>query len=712
VSSHAAPVEPRGIARRISVPRVGAGALATVGLAALLAAAGLVGQGGLQLGPLTTVEIALEAVAGVAIAAALLTGERGGLGLGALALALFALLLGYTAASIAWAIEPDDAWIEANRTLAWLATFALGVALVRISPARWTSLMAGFILAAVVVCGYAVLTKVFPGALNPTEQLARLREPFGYWNSVGLIAAMAGPAMLWLGARRSGHAAVNALAYPAFGLIVVALLLAYSRGSLLALGIGCAAWFALVPLRLRGVAVLATGGLGGLIVALWAFGQDALSQDRIPIPQRAASGHELGILVVALLLVLLIAGLAIGFSRAERAPSRGTRRRAGVAVLVCVAMVPVAVAGLLSVTERGLTGSISKGWNDLTDPDATTPRNDPQRLTATGSVRARYWDDALKIWRANPVVGVGAGDYRTARPRVRRDNVNVRHAHGYVVQTMADLGLAGLALSLALLAAWLAAAGRNIGLWGRWRRAAYTPERIALLTMFTTVLVFGVHSFIDWTWIVPGNAVPALLFAGWLAGRGVVAEPLGVRPAWAPRLRAAVRSPWRVGGAAAALAVALLAMWVTWQPQRSVNATNAALQAVEENRVPEARAEVARARSADPLSTTPLYVGATVENAGGNVAGARRLHEEAVRRQPADPETWLRLSQFELDHGDGRAALSAIGPALYLNPRSTTVRVTWLLASRAVDQERAADRKRRADGAKRRTAASKNRRGG
>jgi hypothetical protein len=712
LSSHAAPVEPRGVARRIAVPRVGAGALTTVGIAALLAAAGLVGQGGLQLGPLTTVELALEGVAGVAVAGALLTGRRTGAGMGALVLALFALLLGFTAASIGWAIEPDDAWVEANRTLAWLATFALGVALVRMSPERWGSLMGGFILAAVVVCGYAVLTKVFPGALNPEEQLARLREPFGYWNSVGLIAAMAGPAVLWLGARRAGHAAVNALAYPAFGLLVVALLLAYSRGSLLALGVGCALWFAIVPLRLRGLAVLATGGLGGMAVALWAFGQNALSQDRIPIPERAAAGHELGILVVALLLVLLVAGLAIGFARAERAPSPVMRRRAGVAALVCAAMVPIGVAGLLAVSERGLTGSISKGWRDLTDPDATTPRNDPQRLTATGSVRARYWDDALKIWRANPAVGVGAGDYRTARPRVRRDNVNVRHAHGYVVQTMADLGLVGLGVSLALLAAWLAAAGRSVGLWGRARRAPYTPERVALLTMFAIVLVFGVHSSIDWTWVVPGNAVPALLFAGWLAGRGPVADPLGVVPPWRMRLAGSLRSPWRAGAAAAALAIAALAMWVTWQPQRSVSASNDALQAVEANRLPEARADVARARSADPLSTTPLYVGATVENAAGNTEGARRLHEVAVRRQPADPETWLRLAQFELDQGNGRAALRAIGPALYLNPRSTTVQVAWLLSSRAVAQERAAERKRRADAAKRRAAARKRDRGG
>jgi len=702
VSSHAVPVDPRGIARRIAVPRVGASALATVGFAALLAAAGLVGQGGLQLGPLTTVEIGLEGLGAVAIAAALLTGERDGLGLGALSVALFVVLLGFTAASIAWAIEPDDAWVEVNRTLAWLATFAMGVALVRISPARWTALMGGFVLAAVVVCGYAVLTKVFPGALNPNEQLARLREPFGYWNSVGLIAAMAGPACLWLGARRSGHAAVNALAYPALGLAVVTLLLAYSRGSLLALGVGCALWFGVVPLRLRGVAVLATGGVGGLIVGLWAFGQDALSQDRVPIPARAAAGHDLGILVLGLLVVLLGAGLAIGFSLAERAPAPVTRRRAGVVVLACVAMVPIAVAGLLAVSSRGLTGSISKGWKDLTDPHATTPANDPTRLTATGSVRARYWNDALKIWQANPVVGVGAGDYRTARPRVREDNVNVRSAHGYVVQTLADLGLVGLGLSLALLAAWLAAAGRNTGLWGRGRRAPYTPERIGLLTMTVIVVVFGVHSFIDWTWLVPGNVVPALLMAGWVAGRGPVAEPLGVRPPFGARVRGAGRSPGRAGGAVVVLAVAALAIWVTWQPQRSVDASDAALQAVEANRIPEARADVARARAADPLSTTPLYVGGTVEAAAGNASGARAMYEEAVRRQPADAETWLRLAQFELDQGDGRAALQAVGPALYLNPRSTTVQVTWLLASRAERQRRQEQAAKRAAKAQRR----------
>jgi hypothetical protein len=713
VSSYVARVDPRALARRIALPRVDAAVAGTLAFGALLAAVALEGQGGLQLGPLTTVEIGLQALAGMAAIAALIAGAGTGRAHGAVPLALFGVLLAFTAASISWAVEPGDAWVEANRTLAWFATFALGFTLVRLAPQRWDSLAGGLILAAVIVCGYAVLTKVFPGALSPDEVYARLRAPFGYWNSVGLMAAMAAPACLWLGARRSGHAAINALAYPALGLMVVACLLAYSRGALLGLAAGCAFWFAVVPLRLRGLAVLATGGFGGFVLALWAFGQDALSKDRIALAERVAAGHQFGVLIVAMLLILLVAGLAIGFALAEHAPSQAARRRIGAAALVCTALVPVAFAGSLATSERGFGGSISKAWTDLTDPNASTPANDPTRLTAIGSVRARYWDQALKIWRAHEAVGVGAGGYRTARLRYRNDTLVVRHAHGYIVQTMADLGVVGLLISLALLAAWLASAGHATGLTGRSRRAPWTPERVGLLTLFAVVIVFGVHSLIDWTWFVPGNVVPALLCAGWLAGRGPLVAP--------PALRRAVPLPSAEGdpdresdrpargnalpvfgliGAVAVAALASAAAWTTWQPERSVTATDAALVAVEGNRLGEARARVRDGRAADPLSLTPLFTAATVEVAAGNVAGARRLHEAAVREAPSSPEPWLQLAQFELDQNDPRAALRALGPALYLDPRSSTVQRVYLLASRAETGRRAAAAERRAERSK------------
>jgi hypothetical protein len=680
VSSHAASADPRAFARRLALPRVAAGPLVTVAFAAVFTAIALEGGGGLQLGPLTRVEIAVDAVAGALAAVAIVVGGHARRLWGGVTLALMGALVAVTAVSISWAVEPSAAWIEANRTLSYLATMAAGVALVRLFPAAWASLLGGVVLASVVICGYALLTKVFPGALNPDEIYARLREPYGYWNAVGLTAALAGPACLWLGARRAGHSALNALAYPALGLLVVTLLLAYSRGALLALAVGCALWFVLVPLRLRSVAVLAVGALGGGLVALWAFAQNPLSKDNAVLAARASSGHELGIALVAMLILLLVAGLAIGFANAQRAPSPNARRQAGVAVLIAVALVPVAFVGALALSSRGLGGSLSNGWKNLTDPNASgnVVSNAPNRLTAVGSVRARYWNEALKMFRAHKALGVGAGGYATVRPRFRHDNLDVRHAHGYIVQTAADMGVVGLAVSLALLAAWLAAAGRTVGLWGAARRAPWTPERVGMATLLVVCVVFGVHSFIDWTWFVPGNAILALLCAGWVAGRGPTDEPIARR--LAPRF--AVRQPWRVGVAVAAVAIAVVAAWTSWQPQRAVAQGSDALATAEAGRYTQARAQIADAQDINPLSDDLLYQEAAIERAAGNPSAARRALQAAVRKQPANPAPWQNLAEFELSQGRKPQALSAIGSALYLDPRSSTAIAIYLEASR------------------------------
>ena len=678
MSSQVASADPRALARRVTLPRVAVEPLATLAFGAVLTALALQGGGGLQLGPLTKVELEVEIVAGGLVAAAIVAGGHTRRFWGGVTLALMAALVGVTALSITWAVDPSAAWQEANRTLAYLATLASGVALVRLFPQRWPSLLGGVVIAGVAVCGYALLTKVFPGALNPDEIYARLREPFGYWNAVGLMAALAGPACLWLGARRAGHAAVSALAYPALGLLIVTLLLAYSRGALLALACGCAVWFVFVPLRLRGAVVLAVSTLGGGLVGLWSFSQNSLSKDNVALHDRASAGHELGILLVVMLLALLLAGMAIGFASAQRAPSAGVRRQAGIVVLAALALVPVVFVGALALSQRGLGGSLSKGWKDLTDPNARTPPNAPDRLTAVGSVRARYWNEALKIFKAHKALGVGAGGYATVRPRYRNDTLDVRHAHGYVVQTLADMGIVGMAVSLALLAVWLAAVQRTVGLWGRGRHAPWTPERVGMATLLGVCVVFGVHSFVDWTWFVPGNAILALLCAGWLAGRGPTTEPIERREP----IGFAVREPWRIGLATAAVAVAVVAAWTSWQPQRAVAQGSDALATAEAGNYPEAQSQIADAERIDPLSVELLFQQAAIARAAGDTDGARRALQEAVRKQPANAQTWLSLAQFELDQGRKPQALSAIGSALYLDPRSPAAISIYLQASK------------------------------
>jgi tetratricopeptide (TPR) repeat protein len=641
-------------------------------------------KGGLNLESMISTEMALTLAAGLVIAACVLLAP---LGRRAYALWPVGLLLAFTAltaVSIVWSVQPDVSWQESGRMLAYSGVFGVGVALVRVVPERWPAILGGLTLAAVVVCAYALLTKIFP-SLAPLNLFARLNEPYGYWNAVGLTAAMGVVCCMWLGARRGGHALLRALAYPAMGLLLLTLVLAYSRGALAALVLGLLVWFCVVPLRLRSAALLIVGALGAVAVAVWDFSSYALSSEGVPLAERATAGHRLGALVAAMLVALTIAGIAIGFVTARRAPSLVSRRRAGAVLLAAIVLAVIAFAGALAHSRRGFTGSISHTFDTLTNPNAKPPPNTPGRLTAVASVRARYWKEALQVFDAHPLLGAGAGGYATAHLRYESQTLEVRHAHGFVVQTLADLGLVGLILALALLLTWMAAAGRATHpfnrRWSSWRAwlhvrsgarpgwwrlgerepSGYTAERIGMLSMLCVVVVFGAHSLIDWTWYVPGNACVALLCAGWVAGRGELREAAagGVwsRPSYT-----------RMSVAAAVLVAALLAMWSQWQPQRSEEAAQQADAQLEAHHRGAATAAADSAVSRDPLSIGALFTLANVQQKGGQPRLARATLEHAVRIQPSNPESWLALGRYQLQDGDPAAAVGALQAAIYLDP--------------------------------------------
>ena len=67
------------------------------------------------------------------------------------------------------------------------------------------------------------------------------------------------------------------------GCCCVTLMLAYSRGALVALAVGLVLWFCIVPLRLRGAAVLIVGGLGAGAVVGWDFSRHALSTESVAL---------------------------------------------------------------------------------------------------------------------------------------------------------------------------------------------------------------------------------------------------------------------------------------------------------------------------------------------------------------------------------------------------------------------------------------------
>ena len=692
------PGRARGRSVTIAIPDVAAGPAIAVGVALTLFLSAMVATGGLRLERTTDVLIGYMLAAAGLCAAALV--RRPGRPLyGGLTLLAFALLAAITALSITWSLSPSDSFLESGRTLAYVGVFASGIALARLAPTAWAGLLAGIAAGCVLISVYALLTKVFPASLAPDETFARLREPFEYWNSVGLMAAMGVPPMLWLAARRSGHAAVNALAWPALGVLLICVMLSYSRGTLIALAVGLAAWFAIVPLRLRGLVALAAAVVATALVVLWTFAQDGLTTDNAPMAARVDAGHEFGAIVLLVCCLLAGIGLAVQFAVAQQPPSERARWIAGRAALSLLVLVPALGLLALGNAQGGIAGQVSKSWHELTDVNARTPANTPNRLTATSSVRARYWDEALKIYAHSEWVGTGAGSYAIARTRFRKDALAVRQAHGYVVQTLADLGWAGMAASLLAAIAWLIAAARAIGLRRRDRGLPWDPERVGMVALAIVALMFGVHSAIDWTWFVPANAAAALLCAGWVAGRGpLVARLAGSRPdetvtraaapAWPPRSPwARLRSTERGPALAAVLvvAIALIAAWAAYQPVRAAHAGEVAYDRLDEGQ-PEAAAEVARlAVRRDPLSVDPLFELAAIEQARGDVAQSRIALEKAVQLQPANAETWRRLGRLRLSTlHDPKGALKAFQAAYYLDPVSSQSVSDVLEASRAL----------------------------
>ena len=514
-----------------------------------------------------------------------------------------------------------------------------GVALVRLFPQRWPSLLGGVVLASVVVCGYALLTKVFPGSLNPDEIYARLREPFGYWNAVGLMAAAAGPACLWLGARRSGHAAVSALAYPALGLLIVALLLAYSRGALLALAVGCALWFAVVPLRLRGVAVLATSAFCGGLVAFWAFASNPLSTDNV------AAGRA-----------------RVGRPRARHRPGRHgprpARRRPGASASPAPSARPRSTragrpASLVLVAARARAGRPRRRARAvLARPGrlALQRLDEPHRPARQRQHRQLARPPDRGRQRARPLLERGAEDRQGAqgarrrRRRLRDGPPALSHRHPRRAPRprlrRADAGRPRRS------SAWPSRSPCSPPGWRRPRARSGSgarrgarrgrPSASGMATLLAICVVFGVHSFVDWTWFVPGNAVLALLCAGWLAGRGpdrradraAHAAARGRARAVADRAGGGRRRRRRGGRLDVVAAPARGRRGL----RRARHRRGAATSSRRARRSP-------HAERTNPLSVDLLFQQAAIERADGNTAGARGALQEAVRkraRQPGD----------------------------------------------------------------------------
>jgi tetratricopeptide (TPR) repeat protein len=472
---------------------------------------------------------------------------------------------------------------------------------------------------------------------------------------------------------------------------MLTMLLSYSRGSILAAVVAVGVWLALAPQRLKTLSILLPAAVGAALVAAWAFSQSALTDDRVTLARREDVGVEFGLALLVMVVLLLVAGVLIERRSREHPLPESTRRTLGKLALGSLAAVPLVVLVGLAFTDRGVGGTISDRWDALTSEDQA-PSNEPGRLTETGNVRTIYWSRALDVWREHRLEGAGAGAFAQAQLRFRDQPTQGRHAHGYVHQTLADLGLLGVAASLAALAAWLVATLRTLHLRRR-SPAAWTPERTGLFALALVAVLFGVHSAIDWTWFVPAVAVTGLFCAGWVAGRGPIAPTAAATEdeAAPARLELPRGRALRARGALAigVIALAALTAIAVMQPWRADRKGDDALALLSDGKFDAARAAADRAQDINPLSVEPYFERAEIENTDDHPRAATRALEGAVRLEPASPEAWRRLGeQYVAVVNEPARAIPVLRAALFLDPTSPLNNSAYLVALRARELER------------------------
>jgi hypothetical protein len=550
-------------------------------------------------------------------------------------LAALAALTGWIALSSAWSVAPAQSLLELERALVYVAVLS---AVLMISRGRSARYMLGGLLAAIsLITTFSLLTRLAPDRIGVYDGTAvyRLAQPIGYWNGLGIFAAMGALIALGFAARARTLPARVASA----GTLVVllpTLYFTFGRGAWLALAAGLALAMAIDPRRLQLIAaLLVVGPLPGVAVVI-ASREPGLTHSGTPLARAAHDGHRLALVI--LLLVAANAVLAVGFAYVERQIDVSSSVRAAFAVTVALA---------LALTVAVLFSQYGGPWT-LAEKAYTAFKAPPPHLTAdlnrrllsvSGNGRADLWRLAWNDAEAHPTLGAGPGTYERYFLQNQPAGVSrVRDAHGLYIETLAELGPMGLALLLVVFVTPLVALRHA-------RRHPLVPAGVGAYGAFL------VHAGVDWDW-----ELPAVTLAGLLAGASIFLFARRWRP---PR---PLSLSTRVVCATAAVAAAVFA-GVGLLGNSALSRSEAAR---EEGRAVDAATDARRARSLMPWSPRPWEALGRAQVSAGLLPNARRSFRKAISMDDGDWRLWYELAGATT----GAAQRRALRHAVALYPRS------------------------------------------
>jgi O-Antigen ligase len=519
----------------------------------------------------------------------------------------------WVAASALWSSSVPASLREVERMLVYVALAAAVAVVLRRRDAE--PLAAGLFGGIVCTAGYALATRLFPNRLDGFDQPDvpyRLSEPIGYWNALGLIAAIG--LLLGLGltahARRLPYAAAAAAALP---VLAATLYFTFSRGAWVALVVGAGTMVVLDPRRLRLIWTSVVVGGAAVVGVAIASRQDALTTEGAARAEGIAQGHRLAVVIGVL--AVASAGLAVVARLVAGRVAVGRRGRRAVDLGLAGAVIAGALVVLVGV------GGPGEPWAKLRDrfenePVGGTDLNE-RLFSFSGNGRQVSlrvaWDAATE----EPVFGHGAGTYESLWYENRPVPFIIRDAHSLYAEVLAELGIVGLVLlGLALLTPLVAAV--------RARRARFVPG--ATGAYVTWLLASG----LDWHWEMVGVTLTALL-AGGVAllavepGRAMALPELGRRLLLVPAV-----------GLTLFAVVSLVGNQALFAGREAV--------ARGERRAAEEHGR--RAEALLPWSVEPELVLGDAAAGAGDTATALEEYRDAAAKDGSNWLVWSRIAQF------------------------------------------------------------------
>jgi O-antigen ligase len=549
---------------------------------------------------------------------------------------IVAALLAWISASVAWSIQVARSVEEVQRGLVYLSVVLLVVLVVRPSTAR--SLLAGSLAGVVIVCAYALASRLFPEHIGISDPVAgyRLAEPFGYWNALGVFAAMG--ALLAFGfAVEAASLVARAASAASLAVMLPTLYFTFSRGAAIAVALGLAAALVLTPRRLatvaKGLAILPLA----LVPVLVASRSDALTHQQASLRESADAGGRVAAIVI--LCAVAAGAVAVAAAILERRVQPGRYVRVGFAVV----LVALTVATTSAVFARyGSPWTIASRARAAFNAPPPQIRGDLNRrlLSFSGNGRAELWRVAWEQWKERPMLGTGAGTYERIWLQERERPLKVRDSHGVYLEMLAETGLIGLAL-LALVLGSVTVAALRV------REQPITP------LAFGAFAAYVVHAGVDWDWEMPGVTATAFLVGAALVVSG--------------------RGGGRVGfggiGRVALLVVVLVASGFALVGLLGTAALSASATARGGGDLGEAATQASRASQWLPWSPRPHVVLGEIQLAASAEDAAARSFRAALRRDGRDWTAWLGLAEAT----SGMQRERALARATALNPHSPEI---------------------------------------